>query len=322
MTSAALTPQPDDKNNAQPNDQTDSQPDIQTGSKYGESNLPRIGKTLGDHCDNDSGDDGPDEAADEDEADFSPIVLKPGALPPVASNIADLLTVTQARTSVDIGLYRRDITCFNGEPGTGKTTAATLAVQQVGGVDWRYCIPPVKATTKGAMVALYEAVFGFGEPRSERDAVAALVRRLSEGDIGIIIDEVHHVGLVGMQQYRHLWDRVGVHGKPFPMVLVGCKVRETLAQAEEVRSRIARWVLFDTVQHHEDLRTLTARLHPRLALTKHAALDRINERITRGSIREWAKFADHIEFLPSSRGPAKGLTQEDIRRLQNLMGTF
>lgn len=171
------------------------------------------------------------------------------------------------------------------------------------------------------MLALYEAIFGWGGPNNEREATDAVVHRLAEGDIGVVIDEVHHVGLLGMQQYRHVWDRSCVYERPFPMLLVGCDVRETLARASEVRQRIARWVLFDLVQHPDDLKALAAELHPRLAVTPDGVLKTINEKITKGNIRDWYQFAKHIDYLPSSAAPKPTkIAGEDVRRLRNMLG--
>lgn len=208
-----------------------------------------------------------------------PVPPTAGQFPPLPDQVAPLLAVTQSNTATRLTVDFRDIACFSGEPGTGKTTAVSLATSRVGGVNWKYCVPPQKATTKGAMLALYESVFGWTGPQNEREATDALVRRLAEGDLGVVIDEVHHVGLLGMQQYRHVWDRTCVFDRPFPMLLVGCNVPETLARADEVRTRIARWVLFDFIQHPDDLATLTRELHPRLAATSEKTLARINENI-------------------------------------------
>lgn len=253
-----------------------------------------------------------------------PVPPTAGMFPPVPAHVANLLAVTQSQTATRMSVDFRDIACFDGEPGTGKTTAATLATQQVGGVDWKYCIPPQRSTPKSAMLALYESVFGWCGPLTEREATDALARRLSEGDLGVVIDEVHHVGLLGMQQYRHLWDRACIYHQPFPMLFVGCNVRETLARADEVRTRIARWVLFDYIQHPDDLATLTHELHPRLAVTSETTLTLINENITGGNIRAWYQFAKHIDYLPSTaaKGKPKRLAGEDVRLLQNLMGAL
>lgn len=251
-----------------------------------------------------------------------PVPISAGQFPPPPATIAPLLTVTQAVTATRMSVDFRDITCFDGEPGTGKTTAVTRATTDVGGITWKYCIPPQRATTKGAMLALYESVFGWCGPLREREATDALARRLSEGDIGVVIDEVHHVGLLGMQQYRHLWDRACIYHQPFPMLFVGCNVRETLARADEVRTRIARWVLFDHIQHPDDLVTLAHNLHPRLAATSQTVLERINDNITNGNIRAWHQFAKHLDYLPSttSKGTPKPITGDDVRGLQNLLG--
>lgn len=251
-----------------------------------------------------------------------PVPGTAGRFPKSPTRVAPLLAVTQSVTAARMAVDFRDIACFNGEPGTGKTTSVTLATQQATGVTWKYCIPPQRASTKGAMLALYESVFGWNGPLTEREATDALAHRLSEGDLGVVIDEVHHVGLLGMQQYRHLWDRACIYHEPFPMLFVGCDVRETLARAAEVRGRIARWVLFDHIQHPDDLETLAKELHPRLAVTSEKTLERINVNITGGEIRAWYQFAKHIDYLPSTTKKAKAITGDDVRRLQNLMGAL
>jgi hypothetical protein len=251
-----------------------------------------------------------------------PVPSSAGKFPPPPEQVAPLRALAQARTATSMAAAFRDITCFSGQPGPGKTTSVTLATRDVDDVTWRYCVPPQRATTKGAMLALYEAVFGWNGPQNEREATDALVRRLAEGDLGVVIDEVHHVGLLGMQQYRHVWDRACILDQAFPMLLVGCDVPATLERADEVRTRIARWVLFDFIQNPEDLKTLTHELHPRLAATSAPALARINDNITDGNIRAWAQFAKHIDFLASTTGRARALTGEDVRLLQTMMGTL
>ncbi|MDN4161129.1 ATP-binding protein [Nocardioides abyssi] len=254
-----------------------------------------------------------------------------GQFPPLPDHVAPLLTITQATTAVRMTMDFRDIACFTGAPGTGKTTAVTQAVARAvadeaagaPAVKWRYCVPPQRATPKGAMLALYESIFGWTGPLNEREATDAVVRRLAEGDLGVVIDEVHHVGLLGMQQYRHVWDRACIYEQAFPMLLVGCDVRQTLAGADEVRTRIARWVMFDHIQHPDDLAILAGDLHPRLAATSERSLTKINTDITGGNIRAWFQFAKHIDYLPST-DPARPtrLTGEDVRHLRRALGVL
>ncbi len=247
-------------------------------------------------------------------------LMQPGRFPPLPNSVAPLAAVNQAQLHVRLTIQHRDISAFDGDPGNGKTTAATLATANSDGVDWRYCVPPQRATTKGMMLALYEVVFGYRSNLAERLAQDALVRRLIEGDIGLVVDEVHHVGVVGMQQLRHLWDMTCVQNRPFPMLIVGCNVRETLSRAPEVHGRIARWTRFDTVHHPADLTTLMAHLHPRLEASTPTRIDNLNKRFG-GSIRAWHQFAKHIDALPgTTTHPTSALTQAEVRELQTVLG--
>jgi hypothetical protein len=168
-----------------------------------------------------------------------------------------------------------------------------------------------------------EGVFQHKAPPGERAASNLLLDRLIDGDIGLIADEVDHVGLPGMQQLRHLWDRAAGQGGSFPLLIVGCGVYQTLENADEVRSRVARWVSFDRVDDPADAAIIAAALHPRLAASNPPVIERINERVAGFSIRSWEQFAEHIDYL-SSTDPAakkpKGLTGDDVRQIRTMMG--
>ena len=150
-----------------------------------------------------------------------------------------------------------------------------------------------------------------------------LRERLAVGDIGLIADEIHHCGLTGAQQLRYLWDSAQSEGKPFPLLLIGAEVRDQLSKAEEVRSRVARWVHFDVVTSMTDLRAVATALHPRLAATPDDVLTRINDRIARRSLRNWHQIGKHIKYLPdgdSKAKAAKALTGADVQYLRDLIG--
>ena len=251
-----------------------------------------------------------------------PLLSRAGALPPVPSHVAQTLAVQQATNAVLIMDTLQDITCFDGPAGTGKTTACAYAATRSSRT-WRYCILPLRAHPRDLTATVYEAVFQRQARGTERAMTTMLVERLSEGDIGLIADEVHHVGLAGAQQLRYLWDHAARHDSPFPLLLIGCDVEQELAKADEVRSRIARWVRFDLVTDLEDVRAIAAALHPRLAATKPDVIEKMNERVARRSIRQWHQVAKHIQFLPTTEANGKkvtGLTREDILGLRTLLG--
>jgi hypothetical protein len=183
---------------------------------------------------------------------------------------------------------------------------------------------PLKAHPRQLIATVFEAVFHRPGSGSERNMTAALIERLCEQNIGLIADEVHHVGLAGAQQLRYLWDQAARFATPFPLLLVGCNVDEQLSKAEEVRGRIARWVHFHTLEDPQDLIAIAAALHPRLAATSEVMLDKINRTHARRSIRAWQQIAKHIDLLPSTASGAKKVepvTAADMRLLATMIGT-
>jgi hypothetical protein len=254
----------------------------------------------------------------------TPITLltKAGALPPLPANVGETFALRQAATAFRIMDDLRDITCFDGPSGTGKTTASTHAVAQSKRT-WRYCVLPLNARPRDLIATVYEAVYLRSAIGTERQMSNDLTDRLSHGDLGLIADEVHHVGLQGAQQLRYLWDSTVRLGSPFPLLLVGCDVRQELNKAEEVRSRIARWVSFDVIADEDDVRAIAAAQHPRLAATSTELITKMNERFARRSIRGWEQIGKHIPYLPTSHQAGKkvtGLTGEDVRMLRSLVG--
>jgi len=249
-----------------------------------------------------------------------PLAQTAGRFVPIDFTVAPLHTNLQAEMALALSVENRDISCFDGESGTGKTSAATLAAQTVGGVEWKYCMPPQGGTTKATMNALYSAVYGFHGNLPERDATDALVQRLAVGDLGVVIDEVHHVGLVGMQQFRHVWDRTAIHGHQFPMLFIGCNVRGAIRHSPEVSNRVARWVPFNKVRSDEDLEAVAATLHPRLAATSVELLHWLNQYIAEEVLRGWRNLNKNIPLLSTTKSKATPLTKADCNELRALCG--
>lgn len=252
----------------------------------------------------------------------SPLLSRAGSLPPLPSSVGQTLTLQRATTAFQIMDDLLDMTCFDGPAGTGKTTACAYSAAQSRRL-WRYCILPLRAHPRDLIATVYEAVFQRPARSTERQMTNTLVDRLCEGNIGLIADEIHHVGLPGAQQLRYLWDSAARQGSPFPLLLVGCDVRHELDKAEEVRGRIARWVSFDLITDPEDVQAIAGAQHPRLAATKPDVIDKMNDRIARRSIRAWQQIGKHVPYLPSTDPSAKkvtGLTVEDVRHLRSMLG--
>ena len=248
-----------------------------------------------------------------------PLLSQSGSLPPLPTNVGTTLTLQRATTAFKIMDELQDITCFDGPAGTGKTTACAYAAAQ-SPRRWRYCILPLRANPRDLTATVYEAVFQRPGRGTERQMTSTLIERLCEGNIGLIADEMHHVGLAGAQQLRYLWDGAVRLGAPFPLLLVGCDVRRELDRAEEVRGRVARWVSFDLIADPEDVRAIASAQHPRLAATDPKVIEKMNERVARRSIRAWQQIGKHVPFLPTTDTKSTGLSRDDVRLLRELLG--
>jgi hypothetical protein len=249
-------------------------------------------------------------------------IVKTGNLPVTPEIIGETAAFKRALLAFRIMDSENDISCFDGPAGTGKTTAASVAGARSSRT-WVYCMLPLNGPPKRVTAAVYESVTGRAARGTEPEMRAAIVDRLSDGSMGLIADEVHHVGLPGAQQLRHLWDACSMLGRPFPLLIIGCGARIELARAEEVRTRVARWVDFDLITEPEDVVALASALHPRLAATEEKILVGINERVARRSVRMWSQIAKHINYLPStnrdSKNPAS-ITASDVHTLRDLVG--
>lgn len=150
----------------------------------------------------------------------TPILSRAGILPPLPGNVGQTFALQKAVAAFRIMDAELDITCFDGPAGTGKTTACSYAAAESRRT-WRYCILPLRTNPKNLTAKVYEAVFQRSARGTERQMTNMLVDRLCEGGIGLIADEIHHVGLAGAQQLRYLWDQAARQSAPFPMLLVG-----------------------------------------------------------------------------------------------------
>ncbi|QWZ07714.1 ATP-binding protein [Nocardioides panacis] len=243
-----------------------------------------------------------------------------GMLPPMPANWAITETVEDALFAFNITDNEADIACFDGQSGAGKTSTASWAARQ-SHRDWRYCTLPLNGNRKDLLSVVYRAVFRIERVPSADHMFNSLIHRLSVGDIGIIADEAHHLGLRGVQHLRYLWDGVVNRGSRFPMLLVGCDVEPAIESATEVRRRIRRWVHFDEALSDETAVLIASTMHPRLAVTKRELIHRMNNRLAGASIGGWENIAIHIDYLTATptSGKAQPLTAKDAERIARIL---
>lgn len=253
-------------------------------------------------------------------ADAPSTLSRFGMLPTIPENWAITSTVEDALFAFRITDDRADIACFDGQAGAGKTTTASWAARQ-SPRDWRYCTLPLNGNRKDLLSVVYRAVFRIEQVPDADRMHLRLVDRLARGDIGIIADEAHHLGLRGIQHLRYLWDAVVHLDARFPMLLVGCDVEPAIESATEVRRRIRRWVHFDQVLSDETAMVIAATMHPRLAVTDSKLIERMNKRLAGATIGGWENIAMHIDYLPDSNttGKPKPLTVKDAARISRIL---
>jgi hypothetical protein len=243
-----------------------------------------------------------------------------GGFPSLPGSIGMTDTLQDAVLAFRITDAECDIACFDGAPGAGKTTAASFVIEQ-SGRDWRYCRLPQAGSRRDLLEAVYRAVFRRQTTMTASKMFDALVERLMSGDIGVIADEAHHLGVSGIQQLRYLWDEAALHNARFPLLLVGYDLSAELDNADEVRRRIRRWVYFEEYLDTDTATIIAAALHPRLAVTKPAIIKRLNEGLARRSIGNWETLAIHIKYLDTTDPTGTkvtGLDEADVRRLGRL----
>lgn len=238
------------------------------------------------------------------------------------------LTVTPVSTPFfDVGTYAatlayrmRAIVTFNGPSGTGKTTTAVAAAQDLP-MRFVYVKLRHKAGTKEVATSIHNALHP-GQPLKgrvrEADYVDSCVDTLSMGTIGVVADEVHYAGVPGLILLAQLWESVhNFTGSGFPMLLVGSDVDAAASAAPELQTRLAGSVDFGPLED-EELFEVLARIDERCAATDPSLLNKVNQVYARGLLRFWMNFVKMMNQHESKTGTP--ITPGEIRAFLAMQG--
>lgn len=235
----------------------------------------------------------------------------PGSMPyldgPAVSTPWFDLGVQQAQTAIRL----RGIATFNGDSGTGKTTTAvTVAAQS----PIRFVYTKLKhgAGTRDVAEALYRALHPSGHLKpatKERVLVGDCTNTLMAGNIGVVADEVHRIGIPGMLLLSEIWDSVQqATGTGFPLFLVGVDVNAAINNAPELHTRICARANFHPLPDDALLAALN-QMSNRFAATPDARLSKFDRLWCKGVLRYWRYF---LNFLDNS-DPDAEITVTEMR---------
>lgn len=174
------------------------------------------------------------------------------------------------------------------------------------------------STQLDVAASLYEALTGEREARGRVKQHAMRDRCLdvlADGRTGVIADDVHIIGVKGLQTLRWYHDQVvairDADDAGFPLWLVGVDVLSAVESCAELSSRLDDWTRFEHLKI-EDVVHHVRGLHPRLAETDYKRIVELDAR-GRGNLREWTKIFRTLRLLwPDATGP---LTADDVRNL-------
>lgn len=207
----------------------------------------------------------------------------------------------------------RAIATFSGMSGTGKTTTAVYLARTTP-IRFVYMKLKHRAGTKDVATALFKALHPGQTLRgrvSESDYVDECTDTLLAGNIGVIADEVHYIGIPGMLLLAQIWESVNCYmGEGFPLFLVGAEVNEAVAIAPELATRVGPRATFYPLDG-DDLLTALRALDPRCAATPDKRLEQVDRLFCHGLLRHWSDFIKVMNRNPAKAGDE--ITAAEIR---------
>jgi len=229
----------------------------------------------------------------------------PGSLPildgePVSTPWYDL-----GRSQATTAVLLRGIATFSGKSGTGKTTTA-VSQAQAAPMRFVYMQLRHRAGTRDVAQSLYESLHpqddeGMTRTR-EREFIRGCTDTLLAGNIGVVADEVHYIGVPGMILLAQIWESVRMAtGKGFPLFLVGSKVNAAIASAPELDTRVAARANFYPLRSPDLLKAVKA-MDARCQATPDDRLLQVDRLWGRGRLRYWRTFMATVNLDPAKAG--------------------
>jgi hypothetical protein len=212
-----------------------------------------------------------------------------------------------ALRAVSHAATRRQLVCFYGDPGSGKSLSALSACQALTIRPFYVGIAPSKSG-KDVEAEIWSKIDPeeFVPSASRFTMRRGIVKRLAERPCVLVIDEFDLTKGEGLDVLRFLLEQRRAKAG---FVVVGSEADRLLATCRPLYSRCARWVSFGTPARASLLPYLRA-YHPLLAATPDEALLRIDREWAHGNLREWAKFLEAALRVGAS--PDRGLSDPEI----------
>jgi len=251
------------------------------------------------------------------------------ALPPLPRQVVKTSDYRRGQFVCRIAIGTGAIGTISGPSGSGKTTTVVSFLREN---DTRnvYVQLPQRARVRDVIAKLWEGMVGLPSgKRRQREMENDLVDLLTDGKTCIVADEIHNVGIVGMQALRYLHDRVVAHRNHglgpdaeevggFPLLLVGMNVTLALAEADELQTRAGLGYEFSTVPQ-DKVAEVAGGMHPSLAASTPARLLLLDGRYCKGNLRRWRNVIRNLTEL-REKGDVTGISDEEVKDLLTLAG--
>lgn len=226
------------------------------------------------------------------------------------SKIVETRTLTAAYATSRLLLKTNRIAFFDGPPGTGKTTAATVIAEKAD--------RPVAMMTMSFRPAhldvlrhTMKALTGLSGSGTKSQMEDELTHILTDWGGLLIVDEVQNCGTAGIQTLRYLHDRTGCS---FALLLVGWQALDTIRAYPDLQSRVISEVMFTPISGRELFNYIHAS-HEILAATPREVLSFIDSRYGQGILRNWRNVAETM----AATGITALETTEQAREILGLL---
>jgi len=222
------------------------------------------------------------------------VVAHPEAQPRLVQNS----TFEAIRALVDRVHTYQDVGAVAGPSGAGKTFLTEHLARRTGSETF-YVSLPRRPARKEVLVSLLRELTG-KLVHAETYVLAAMLREmLADRECIVIVDEVHGLDDVALDQLSHLH---GYEDALWTLLLVGApKLVGKLRQYEHLSSRCEQILRVQRLEGQALIDTIRG-FHPWFAHTPHEVLLQVDAELCRGSMREWSRFLRAVAELHELTG--------------------